>query len=64
MNTSTEASAFATKQDLAQRYGVHPRQIQKLIDDGRIPGYQLGPRIWRFNPDEVDAALRNGGERD
>lgn len=46
------------RDQLAERLQVHPDQVTKLTRDGRIPHMPIGPRLIRYNFDDVCAALR------
>lgn len=47
-----------TREQLAERLQVHVDQVTKLTAEGRIPYLQIGPRLTRYNFDDVCAALR------
>lgn len=49
---------FITQQQAAEVLGVTDRTIRKMIADGRLPAYRLGPRVIRLRLDEVEAALQ------
>jgi excisionase family DNA binding protein len=42
----------------AQRYGVHPKTIRRMIARGELKAYRLGSRSIRIDLDELDAMLR------
>lgn len=42
--------------DLAERLGVKPRFVYRLVDERRIPFIHVG-RYLRFDPADVDAYL-------
>lgn len=42
----------------AEHLDVHPRTIRRMIAEGRLTGYRLGPRIIRVDLNEVDALLQ------
>lgn len=46
------------RDQLAERLQVHPDQVTKMTREGRIPYLQIGPRLTRYNFDDVCAALR------
>ncbi len=54
--------------EVAEHFGVSRRHLYDLANEGRIPGWRVGS-AWRFDLDEVSAALRreaiasNGGGR-
>lgn len=45
-------------QQLAERLQISADQVRKLTSEGRIPHLAIGPRLTRYNLDEVCAALR------
>jgi excisionase family DNA binding protein len=50
------AKRFLRKRQVAERYGVHERSIDRMAEDGRLPPPHFhGGRIPRWNEDELDA---------
>lgn len=47
------ASEWLGTKETAERLGVSLRTVYKLIDDGQLPGYQIG-RVIRCKEQEVD----------
>jgi excisionase family DNA binding protein len=45
-------------EDIARAVGLSPRTITRLRQAGKIPCVQLGPRTYRFNLDDVVAAMK------
>ncbi|WP_448222859.1 excisionase family DNA-binding protein [Gordonia iterans] len=43
----------ATIHEVAADFGVHPKTVRRWLADGRIHGHRIGPRLIRFNLDEV-----------
>ena len=41
----------------AEYIGVCERTVRLMVEDGRLTQYSLGPRIVRFDLNEVDAAM-------
>ncbi|WP_407928998.1 helix-turn-helix domain-containing protein [Aestuariimicrobium ganziense] len=39
-----------TVQSAARRLGVCPKTVRRMISDGRLPAYRLGPRMLRLDP--------------
>ena len=37
--------------------GVHPKTLQKMARDGRVPAHRIGT-LWRFRISELDEWLR------
>ena len=50
---SAEYNYSATMQDVADEFGVHPRTVRRWLYAGIIQGKRIGPRLIRFNLDEV-----------
>lgn len=48
---------WATKDQAAQHVGVHPNTIDRWRADGRIRTYRAGPRLVRFDLNELDSML-------
>lgn len=40
--------------EVAERCGTTDEHIRRLARDQRIPHYRIGPRLLRFDPDEID----------
>lgn len=58
-DTRTQPARLMTKKEVAQCLSVSPRQIDRLVDSGRLPltRIRLGYRIVRFSEEEVIAAV-------
>ena len=53
------AKRFLRKRQVAERYGVHERSIDRMAEDGRLPPPHFhGGRIPRWDEDELDACDR------
>lgn len=48
---------WATKDQAAQHLGVHINTIDRWRAEGRIRTYHAGPRLVRFDLNELDAML-------
>jgi predicted DNA-binding transcriptional regulator AlpA len=59
-------SRWFTKREVAARYGVHPRSIERWSEAGQFPrGTQLPNKRWRWTDLEIEQherALVSGGE--
>lgn len=51
----TTCPRWATKEQAAQHLGVHPRTITRWADSGRLRRHHFGPRLIRFDLNEIDA---------
>ncbi|MCH5645678.1 helix-turn-helix domain-containing protein [Gordonia sp. ABSL49_1] len=45
---------------IADEFGVHPRTVRRWLAEGRITGRRVGPRVIRFDANEVAAQLLGG----
>jgi excisionase family DNA binding protein len=43
---------------VAERFGIHPETVRRWARAGKIPAFRAGVG-WRFDLDEVEAALRS-----
>jgi len=48
---------WATREQAADHLGVHPNTIDRWRTDGLITGYKVGPRLVRYDLNEIDAVL-------
>lgn len=48
---------FASLDEAAEYLGVNPRTVRRLIADGRITGYRLGPKLLRVDLAELESSL-------
>lgn len=44
--------------EAAEEFGVHLRTIRRMISDGRLPAYRVGPRLIRINREDLEKAMR------
>ncbi len=42
-------------------YTISRSTLHRYVASGPLPAYRIGPRLLRFDPDEVEAALLKGG---
>ena len=47
-----------TTDEAAALLKVHPKTLQKMARDGRIPGHRIGD-LWRFRASELDETLKS-----
>ena len=53
---------FISTKDTAEKWGISERRIQKLCEEGRIPGVIRFVRVWAIPKDAekpVDARIRS-----
>jgi excisionase family DNA binding protein len=48
---------WASTQQVAVYLGVTDRTVRLMADDGRLKKYYLGPKLVRYDLNEVDAAF-------
>jgi excisionase family DNA binding protein len=51
-------TTLLTKKELAARYQIGERTIDRWIAERRIPVIQMSKRLFRFDPARCDEALR------
>lgn len=57
---------FLTIKEVAEKWNVTPRRIQKMCADGRIPGAKKFGRDWAISADTekpIDARVKTGQYR-
>jgi excisionase family DNA binding protein len=52
---------WASTKQTADHLQVTVRTVRLMVADGRLTKYRLGPRVVRFDLDEVDAAMTPAG---
>lgn len=52
-----QESDLMTVTEAADLLRVHPRTIGRFIEDGRLPGYQVGGKIIRIRRSDVEGLL-------
>lgn len=52
------APGWVNPSEAAQHLGVAPRTLRRMVAEGRVPAYRLGPRMVRFKVADLDGALR------
>jgi excisionase family DNA binding protein len=59
MNTPSQTSRrqYESVGDAAARVGVSTKTVRRWIASGQLPGYRMGPRLLRVDPDDVDRML-------
>jgi predicted DNA-binding transcriptional regulator AlpA len=55
MTTQSKIQRWFTKREVAARYGVHPRSIERWSENGTFPkGRQLPNHRWRWSDLEIE----------
>lgn len=55
--TNIKAAALLTKAQVAERVGVCPKQVERLVSAGRLPAVRLGRRCVRYRAADVEALI-------
>ncbi|MBA2559786.1 MAG: helix-turn-helix domain-containing protein [Propionibacteriales bacterium] len=48
---------FDSLTETADRLGVNERTVRRWVSEGRLTAFRLGPRMLRFDPEQVDRSL-------
>jgi predicted DNA-binding transcriptional regulator AlpA len=60
MQTQSKIQRWFSKRQLAERYGVHPRSIERWSESGKFPRGRLLPnKRWAWTDAEIEAHERN-----
>lgn len=51
-------STYLTAAEVADMLGITPKTLRRLVAEGVLPAYRLGPRMLRFKAEEVEAAIK------
>lgn len=49
---------WGTKEDAAEYLGCHTRTIRRMVAEGTLPAYRLGPRMMRIDLNDLDDLMR------
>ena len=44
-------------EETAERYGISPQNVRRMISDGRLRAYRVGKKLIRIDLAEADAVL-------
>jgi excisionase family DNA binding protein len=47
---------------VAKRLNIPERTVRYMAARGLLPGFKVGPKLWRFRADHI-AAIQQGGEQ-
>ena len=53
MKKNGHAREYLTVEEVAERFGVTPTTIYRLVQRGRLPGFKVGNQ-WRFSQGRLD----------
>ena len=48
---------YVNDHEIAETYGISERTVQRNVAQGRLRAYRVGPKLVRFDADEVKRAL-------
>jgi excisionase family DNA binding protein len=54
---TTGPRKYISERQVAQTYGISVRTVHRYLQAGRLKGYRVGPKLIRFDADEVKRAL-------
>lgn len=57
-------SDLLTSEELAQRLRLRPSTVKRWAQEGIIPSLRLSGKVVRFDPEEVERALRSRATAD
>jgi excisionase family DNA binding protein len=49
---------WAAQAEAAEYLGIDPKTLRRMVAKGQVTGYRMGPRLIRFDLDELDALMR------
>jgi len=52
-----EAKSWESPAEVAERLGISTKTVRRLITEGRLRAYRIGPKLLRLDPAEVDAMV-------
>lgn len=55
---ATSRRAYATVSQAATYLGIGQRTVRRMVSEGKITAYRVGPRLVRVDLDEIDRTLR------
>lgn len=56
-NSQLSAAPLWTVDDVAAYLQLAPETVRVMARSGEIPSMKLGKRLWRFQPDQIEAWL-------
>jgi excisionase family DNA binding protein len=54
---SAPSRTFITERQVCEIYVMSHRTVQRYLKDGLLKAYRVGPKMIRFDADEVERAL-------
>lgn len=58
MDNETKPPRLGSLAAAADRMGVSPDTVRRMIDRGELTGYRLGKRLIRIDLDELEASIK------
>lgn len=60
---TVRVARWATREELAEHLRVSVKTVQRMTSRGELPApHAIGPRLIRYDLNEIDALLTNGGQ--
>jgi excisionase family DNA binding protein len=53
----TEFEPLMTSEETAQLLGIHPKTLQQMAREGKVPAVRIG-KFWRFRKSDLDTWVR------
>lgn len=51
-------SAFLSTAEAAKHVGLSINTLRKYVNQGKLPAHRVGDRLLKFDPAELDAAIK------
>ena len=64
MSMEIKANVLYTPTDLAEILGFDRRTVQKMLAEGKLPGFKIGRRRWFTRGRDLLAMAQQGSDRD
>ena len=55
-------STLVDAKEMGRRIGLDPQTVKRMARHGQIPVIKINPRVIRFDPNEVIAALKEAAK--
>jgi excisionase family DNA binding protein len=53
-----QSRRWAAQAEAADYLDITPKTLRRMVATGQVTGYRMGPRLIRFDLDELDALMR------
>jgi len=51
---------YLSPKDVATQLGISERTVRRMLNEGRLPGFRVGTKLWRTEQGFVDEYVREG----